>query len=115
MKSSNKSEPRNIKDRQPFCWQEKKALEKIRQLFENDTASALSTYVALTEIASDAKSDTFPASASHIASKAGLARKTVIRRVGPLEEYGLISIKRTKLPGSKASASNIYTLLKVGT
>jgi DNA-binding MarR family transcriptional regulator len=115
MKNSNKGEARNIKDRQPFCWQEKKALEKIRRLFENDTASALLTYLALTEIASDAKAETFQASASHIASKAGLARKTVIRRVGPLEERGLIAVKRTKLPGRKASASNTYTLLKVGT
>ncbi len=113
MKSSNKGEARNIKDRQPFCWQEKKALEKIRRLFEKDTGSTLLTYLALSEIASDAKAETFPASAGHIAAKAVLARRTIIRRIAALEEHGFITVKRTKLIGSQAAAANIYTLLKV--
>ena len=115
MKSSNSGEARNIKDRQPFCWQEKKALETIRQSFEGDTASALATYLALTEIASDSKSETFQASANYIAGKAGLSGKTVERRIPSLEECGLIAIKRSKIPGKKARETNTYTLLKLRT
>jgi hypothetical protein len=114
MKRNNSREARNITDHQPFCWQEKKALDKIRRSFDGEISSALLTYVALTEIASDLKAETFPASASYIASKAGLTRKTVMRRVEPLEKCGLIAVKRTKIPGSKQNATNQYTLLKVG-
>ena len=92
MKRNNSSEPRNIKDGQPFCWQEKEALRMIRQSFESDTSSALLTYVALTEIASDEKSETFQASASYIGDKAKLSRRTITRLIKPLEKLKLIAI-----------------------
>lgn len=113
MKRNSSSEARNIKDGQPFCWQEKEALRMIRQSFEGDTPSALLTYVALTEIASDLKSETFQASASYIASKVKLTSRTVTKFIEPLEKLKLIAVRRTKVPGTKAMASNTYTLLKV--
>jgi hypothetical protein len=113
MTRNSSSEARNIKDGQPFCWQEKGALRLIRQSFEGDTSSALLTYVALTEIASDQKSETFQASASYIASKAKLTSRTVTKFIEPLEKLKLIAVKRTKVPGTKAMASNTYTLLNV--
>ncbi len=113
MKRNSSSEARNIKDGQPFCWQEKEALRMIRQSFEGDTPSALLTYVALTEMASDLKSETFQASASYIASKVKLTSRTVTKFIEPLEKLKLIAVRRTKVPGTKAMASNTYTLLKV--
>jgi hypothetical protein len=111
MKPNNSSEGRNIKDC-AFCWQEKAALDKIRQ--SGDSASALLVYLVLTEIASDHGAETFQAALSFIAGKAMLSRRTVSKLIEPLELFGLIAVKRSKVPGSKLNAPHTYTLLKVG-
>jgi len=107
----NSTQPRNIKDGSPFCWQKKKALRLIRKSFEGDTTSALAVYVALTEIASDAKAETFPASAGYIANKAGVSRRTAIRFIKPFEHCGLIAV--TRATQGTSHLPNTYTLLRV--
>ena len=85
----------------PFCWQSKVALRKIRESFdgENTVASAIGTYVALTEIASDEQSETFDTTHLYISSKSGLSASTVKKRVQGLKEIGIIDIYTPKLKG----------------
>jgi hypothetical protein len=43
-----------------------------------------------------------------------LSRRTVSKLIEPLELFGLIAVKRSKVPGSKLNAPHTCTLLKVG-
>lgn len=95
----------------PFCWQSKAALRKIRESFdgENAVASAIGTYAALTEIASDEQSETFETTHLYISSKSGWSASTVKKRVQELREIGIIDIYTPKLRGPCT-----YWLLPVG-
>lgn len=95
----------------PFCWQNKAVLRKILESFdgENAVASAIGTYVALTEIASDEQAETFKTTHLYISSKSGWSASTVKKRVQELKEIGIIDIYTPKLRGPCT-----YWLLSVG-
>ena len=88
------SDERNIKDG-AWAWMNKAALEKIRTRCE-DAKSSLGVYLALCEIASDHKSQSFMVSMDKIASKCCLSRRTVLDRLNDLEFIGLVEITRSK-------------------
>ena len=106
---------RSIKD--PFCWQNKKVLTHITETFaESDrAASARSVYVALSEVASDKRSDTFKVRKALIAYKAGVSIKTVERILKDLEKLGLVKIGRgfAEVGSATIKAPNTYTLLSM--
>lgn len=94
----------------PFCWQPKAALRKIRESFdaEKTVASAIGTYGALTEIASDMQTEIFTTTHGWIAQKSGLSPRTVQARLAGLVEIGLVEISTPIL-----KAPSTYKLLSV--
>jgi hypothetical protein len=108
-------QPRSPKDG-PFCWQTKTALRDIRKAFDSNgnVSSAISIYVALTEIGSDEQSEKFQTTIAHIAEKAGLSPRTAGPLLEGLEEIGLVSIQRNRIPDSKLKAPSTYTILPIG-
>ncbi len=107
---------RSIKDG-PYCWQNKKVLTHITETFaESDrAASARSVYVALSEVASDKRSDTFKVRKALIAYKAGVSIKTVERILKDLEKLGLVKSERgfAEVGSGTIKAPNTYTLLSM--
>lgn len=103
------SETRTIKAA-PFCWQHKPALRKIREAFdaEKTVASAIVVYVALTEIASDEKSEEFQTTHAWISQKSGVSPRTVQDRLTGLAEIGLVVISTPAL-----KTPSTYRLLNV--
>lgn len=94
----------------PFCWQHKAALRKIRESFDAEkvVASALAVYLALTEIASDEKSETFTTTHAWISQKSGVSPRTVQDRLNGLAEIGIVSISTPAL-----KSPSTYRLLSV--
>jgi hypothetical protein len=111
--TNNESKPRQIKDA-PFCWQHKGALTMIRDVFENGhgiAAIPISVYVALTELASDAQSETFSAPISEIARRACVSYRTAFSFLKRFEDVKLIAVNRSTVPGTKEHAPSTYTML----
>jgi hypothetical protein len=104
-----KSDQRSTRDG-PWFWITKAAVEKIREDCE-DTRSTLGIYVALCEIASDERSESFIASMDKIAAKSCLTRRTVIDRLKDLERIGVIRIYRSATTANFRVPSQ-YTLLR---
>jgi hypothetical protein len=111
---ASETQPRSIKAA-PFAWQHKDTLRIITETFsESDqTASARSLYVALTELASDNESETFTATKALIGHKAGLSYSTVQRLLKGLQQLNLIRIQPGRINGALKTA-NTYTLLTIG-
>jgi hypothetical protein len=84
-----------------FCWQEKAVLRQIREAFDltHNVSSALATYVALTEIASDKQSDSFTTTEAWIARQSGLSVRTVSDRIKVFVEMGILGVVVPKLLG----------------
>lgn len=95
----------------PFCWQSKAVLRKIREAFDttHDVASALATYVALTETASNNQSGTFAVTHGSLAKVSGVGVRTVGEHLRKFALLGFIETKPQPL------APSIYTLLAFGT
>jgi hypothetical protein len=86
----------------------------IRSYLEDNhghSAFAVSTYVALSEFASDAQSETFTVPISQIARRAGASYRTTAEILNRLESLGLIRIQRNTVPGTKEHAPSTYTML----
>jgi hypothetical protein len=94
----------------PFCWQHKPALRKIREAFDRakTVSSALGTYNALTEIASDEAKEEFQTTHAYIAQKSGWSPRTVQDRLAELVEIGLVEISTPML-----KSPSTYRLLPV--
>ena len=73
-------------------------------------SAARSIYVALSQIASDQQSDTFDASQSEIAHRAGLSVATVKRVLPIFRDLGIIVIKRNYV--NNIEQSSTYTLIR---
>jgi hypothetical protein len=113
MEPTNEIRPRQIKDA-PFCWQHKETLQMIRDVFENGhgiTAIPISIYVALTELASDAQSETFTAPISEIARRASVSYRTAFSFLKRFEDVKLIAVSRSIVPGTKERTPSTYTML----
>jgi Crp-like helix-turn-helix domain len=82
--------------RVPWCWQDKRALRRIREQVE-DHASALALYLALTEQASNSTSPQFTASHAQLAALSGLSIATVKRRLPELRRAGAIDYSTPRL------------------
>src|SRR5262245_34323021 len=114
MKPNDENQVRKIKDAGPWCWQDKRTLQMIRDYMEDrhgHSAFALSTYVALTEFASDAKSETFTASINAIARRAGASYRTTWEILDRLEALGVIHVQHNTVEGTKGHAPSTYTML----
>jgi hypothetical protein len=97
--------------RAPFCWQDVRALDLIRDHFEGrKRQSALCVYVAMTECANEQRSDTFTAARARIADKAGTTDRTVDEYAEELVTVGLLAVERRRPEGSK-NLTNVWTLL----
>ena len=85
----------------PWCWQRKQILRLIREGFDSthDVPTAIATYTALTEIASDEQRDQFTTTHSYIAQKAGLSPRTVGDHLRAFSEMGIIEMTVPKLRG----------------
>jgi DNA-binding Lrp family transcriptional regulator len=85
-------------------------LHRIRESLdaENAVASGLLVYVALTEIASDKRSNTFETTHSYIAMRSGLSQRTVQQRIKGLTDIGIL---KCTVPDRRAPAT--YTLLAI--
>ena len=78
----------------------------------DQSASARSVYVALTELASDNGTETFTATKALIAHEAAVSVKTVERILKGLEQLGAVKIERGLIAGA-FNAPNTYTLLSL--
>jgi hypothetical protein len=111
--TNDESKPRQIKDA-PFCWQHKETLHMIRDIFENGhgiAAIPISVYVALTELASNAQSETFTARISEIARRSGVSYRSAADFLNRFESLKLIAIERRSVEGTKEKLPSTYTLL----
>ncbi len=98
-----------------FCWQTKEALRRIRQVFDqsHDVCSALSVYLALSEVASNNGRESFTTTQGDIGQRAGLSVRKVADVLRKLHTSGLVRITDNYLPGSdgKARAPSTFTML----
>jgi hypothetical protein len=87
----------------------------IRDFFETGrdghSAFALSVYLATSELASDAQSETFTAPISQIARRAGASYKTTAKILNRFESLKLLHVERSTVPGTKEHAPSTYTML----
>ena len=102
--------PRDI-EHAPFAWQAKAALKAIRESLDgaHAVASGLSTYLALSEIASDEQSAEFTTTHSWVSLKSGLGVRTVWARLKDFERLKLIAVEASAWKGPAK-----YTLLTFG-
>jgi hypothetical protein len=111
------NEPRgNPAAEKPYCWQSKKALRTICVSYGDDTRRLpylMSTYLALTEIASDEGRPVFTKTVSEILSKAGGSDRKMRESLGLLERLGLLHARHNFVhrDAQKGKAPNTYTLL----
>ena len=99
----------------PFCWQSKEALRRIRDWFDesNNVASALATYLALSEIESNAgTAGAFVATQSDIAKRAGVGQRTVRTILVGLKACQLLKITSNFHDGGQFRAPSTYELLR---
>jgi hypothetical protein len=94
----------------PWCWCEKGALEMITETFSDQAASARSVYLALCQLRSDERSDSFKASKALIAHMAGVSYSTAANILKRFESLKLIHVKRNTVTGTKGHAPSTYTL-----
>lgn len=100
--------------REPFCWLEKEKLRILSQVFgegkHGSLSAARSVVLALSEIASDKQSETFVASVSYIAQRAGVTSKTVRRMTTTFKKLGFLTMRSRSIAGLRASHE--YTLIR---
>jgi hypothetical protein len=100
--------------REPFCWLEKRKLRKLAEIFAEgrlgSLAAARSVMLALSEIASDKQSDTFTASTSYIAQRAGVTSKTVQRTIKTFKRLGFVKSQPRSANGLKLASE--YSLIR---
>ncbi len=84
----------------------------IGEIFDatNDTASARSVYVALTQIASDEQSESFTRSIGDIAKMAGVSYKTAARILSRFEALRILEVRRNVVEGTREHSPSTYTL-----
>ena len=106
---------RSMSSDRPWLWAEKAALRKIRQLYsESGRANvALAVYLGLVEASSDFQKNPFSAPVEEIAKRSGLTPKTVHTVLPVLEQSGIITINRRRIPGLMLKAPSEYGLLQV--
>lgn len=94
-----------------FCWQPKTSLHRIRESLdsENSVASALLVYVALTEVASDKRTNTFQTTHAFLGMRCGLAQRTVQARVKDLVSIGLLHVAHNVEGGRGPSTYRLIT------
>ena len=100
----------------PYCWQSKSALRTIRASYGNDTRLLpylMSTYLALTEIASDEGRPVFTKSIAEILVKSGGSYRKLTEVLGLLERLSLLHIQHNFVDrdAGKGRAPSTYTLL----
>jgi hypothetical protein len=113
MDATDEIRPRQIKQ-SPFCWQHKGTLKMIRNVFENGhgiAAIPISVYVSMSELASDAHSETFTAPIMQIALRAGASYRTTAKILNRFESMKLIRVQRNSVRGTKEHAPSTYTML----
>lgn len=114
---SKNVEPRgNPAVEKPYCWQSKHALRAIRAAYGNDTRLLpylMSTYLALSEIASDEGRPVFTKSISEILVKAGGSYRKLVDVLALLARLGLLHIRHNYFDRGKerGKAPSTYTLL----
>jgi hypothetical protein len=92
-----------------FAWQDKKALDAIRNGFDGSSLgmAALAVYVALTELASDNESQSFVETLGRISEKSGASVATVKRVLPVLEMLRVVEIVRH--PGLRLPSTYVLT------
>jgi hypothetical protein len=117
--SPNESEDDNLrgtaKAEKPFCWQSKKALRAIRQVHGNDRSLPylMSTYLALSEIASDEGRPKFTKSVADILAYAGGSYRKLTQSLAALHRLGVVRIKHNFFyqDDGKGKSPSTYSLL----
>jgi hypothetical protein len=111
------NEPRgNPALEKPYCWQSKAPLRRIRAAYGNDPRLLpylMSTYLGLTEIASDEGRPTFTKSISEILVYTGGSYRKLTEVLGLLQDLGLLHIQHNFVYRNtrKGKAPSTYTLL----
>ena len=99
----------------PFCWQSVFILRHVREVAESSRrvspAAAQSVYVALTELATDARCASVQSPISEVAKRAGLGYRTTASALGLIEEAGFVQVQNNYFPGGELRTSNTYTLV----
>jgi hypothetical protein len=100
----------------PYCWQSKSALRTIRASYGNDTRLLpylMSTYLGLTEIASDEGRPVFTKSIQEILVKTGGSYRKLTEVLGMLERLSILHIQHNFVDrdAGKGKAPSTYTLL----
>lgn len=92
----------------PFAWQDKRILRRIREKVE-DYASALAVYCSLTAIASDSEAEEFQTTHAWLSQLSGFGERTVRSRLQDLQ-----AIKAVEVITPKLRAPSTYRLLPFG-
>lgn len=107
--------PRTTKDG-AWCWLAKPALREIRKVFDQsgDVAYGLAVYVALSEISSNHRSETFQVPCSEIQQRSGVSRRKIDGVLRRLESAKLVGVTANFVSsGGKERLPNTYTLLQL--
>ena len=95
----------------PFTWASKAALWRICEGQVKNVSLTLATYLGLAWLSSDAAGQSFTATKSQIAARAGgIGRRTVEYALADLEGLGLVAVERRRLVGRSGHEVNRYTL-----
>lgn len=100
----------------PYCWQSKLVLRAIRAAYANDPRLLpylMSTYLALSEIASDEGRPCFTKSIAEILAKAGGSYRKLTDVLGLLARLGLVHVRHNFFDqgNERGKAPSTYTLL----
>lgn len=96
----------------PFAWQSKRALNLIREGYDDRAGltSALAVYLVLTEFANQHRSATFSVLRRKIAEHAGMDRRTLTNVMERLREIGVVSWVHTQGESESSLGPNLFTL-----
>lgn len=95
-----------------FCWVGCRELAAIKRTFTGkERTTALGIYLALTELANEARAQSFQASRTAIAGEAGVSPRTLDRYAEVFVELGLLAVERHV--DERGQGPNIWSLLDV--
>jgi hypothetical protein len=99
----------------PYMWQNKEALRRIENTFDNEARVRLASfaYYALTRMASDKQSEIFECKVKDIAAYMHYNYVDALEGIKLAELAGVIRVERRKIDGSSENAPSIYEILEV--
>lgn len=98
--------------RAPFCFQTATATTALRRRWQGkERTTAVAIYQAMTELANEARSDSFSVARARLADYAGTSDRTIDKYAEAFVDMGLLTVERRRL-STGGSLTNVWTLVE---